>query len=56
VLVSYNILVGKPKEKSHLKELGVDGKIILEWILGKLGRRVWTGFIWLGIGTSGGLL
>jgi len=31
---------------------GIDGKIILEWILGK----VWTGSIWLGTGTSGGLL
>jgi hypothetical protein len=30
--------------------------IILEWILGKYGGRVWTGYIWLRIGNSGGLL
>jgi hypothetical protein len=32
------------------------GRIILEWILVKFGRKVWTGCIWLRIGTSGGLL
>jgi hypothetical protein len=30
--------------------------MILKWILNKYGVRVWTGFFWLGIGTSGGLL
>jgi len=40
----------------HSEELGVDGKIILEWILVKKGGKVWTGFIWLRAGTSGGLL
>jgi hypothetical protein len=34
----------------------VDRRIILKLILGKYGRRVWIGFIWLGIGTGGGLL
>jgi len=32
----------------------VDVKITLERILEKLGWKVWTGFIWLRIGTSGG--
>jgi hypothetical protein len=32
------------------------GKVLLDWILGKLGGRLWTGCIWLGTGTSGGLL
>jgi len=32
---AYKILVGKPKGKRHSEEVGVDGKIILEWILGK---------------------
>jgi hypothetical protein len=31
----YKILVGKPEGKIRLEDLGVDGKIILEWILGK---------------------
>jgi hypothetical protein len=30
-----NILVGKPEGKKHTEDLGVDGNIILEWILGK---------------------
>jgi hypothetical protein len=37
------------KARSHLGEVGVDGKIVLEWILEKFGMRVWTGFIWLRI-------
>jgi hypothetical protein len=28
------------KGRDHLKDLGVDGRIILEWILGKYGGRV----------------
>jgi hypothetical protein len=35
---------------------GVDGRIRLERISRKEGRMVWTGCIWLRIGTSGGLL
>jgi hypothetical protein len=31
----YSILVGKPQVRRSLRRLGVDGKIILEWILGK---------------------
>jgi hypothetical protein len=30
-----HILVGKLKGGDHLEDLGIDGKIILEWILGK---------------------
>jgi hypothetical protein len=37
-------------------DLGVDGRIILEWNLEKMDGKVWTGCIWLRIGTSGGLL
>jgi hypothetical protein len=40
----------------RLEDMGVVEKIILEWILGKQGGKVWTGFIWLKKGTSGGLL
>jgi hypothetical protein len=31
----YKILVGKPKGRDHAEDLGVDGKLMLEWILGK---------------------
>jgi hypothetical protein len=41
----------------HSLKLGVDGKIILEWILKeKQDGQVWTGGIWFRIGISGGLL
>jgi hypothetical protein len=32
---AYTISVGNLKGKDHTEELGVDGKIILEWILEK---------------------
>jgi hypothetical protein len=32
---AYKILIGKPEGKNHSEELGVDGKIILEWFLRK---------------------
>jgi hypothetical protein len=38
--------LGRPKRR---------WKVILEWISGKYGEA-WTGFIWLRIWTSGGLL
>jgi len=46
---AYNILV-----KNHSEDLGIYGKI-LERILGKWNASVYTGFIWLSIGTSDGL-
>jgi len=30
------------KGRDHAKDLGVDGKIILEWILEKQGGKMWT--------------
>jgi len=40
-------------KKYHLEDSGVDGRIILRWIIRK--RDVWTrtGLIWLKIGTGG---
>jgi hypothetical protein len=48
-------LVENPEGKNHFEDLDVDGRL-LEWILYKQVGRVWTGFIWLRIGTSVGLL
>jgi hypothetical protein len=31
----YNILVGNLKGRDHLEDLGVDGRLKLEWVLGK---------------------
>jgi hypothetical protein len=43
------------KERDHLEDLGLDGKI-LEWILGKYGGKLWIVFIWLRGGISDGPL
>jgi hypothetical protein len=37
-------------------DLSVDGRIILKYIFKKYRGKTWTGFIWLRIGTSNGLL
>jgi hypothetical protein len=44
------------KGRDHFEGLGINGKRILGWMLGKYGRRGWTGCIWFRIGTDGGLL
>jgi hypothetical protein len=51
----YRVLAGKPEGKNHFEDLGVDGRIILRWILRKF-EGAWTGLIWLRIGTGGGHL
>jgi hypothetical protein len=45
-----------PNGRNHTGDISIDGRIIVEWNLGKYGGKVWIGFIWLRIGTSGGLL
>jgi hypothetical protein len=40
-----NILVAHLKGRDHSKDIGVNGKIILKWILEKLYGKMWTGFI-----------
>jgi len=41
----YNILVGQPEGKRPPGRYRHSWEIILEWILGKWGGRVWTGLI-----------
>jgi hypothetical protein len=41
--------------RDYSEILGVDGRIF-ELMFENLGEQVWTGFLWLGIGASGGLL
>jgi hypothetical protein len=56
-LIMYTIFwLESLKERDRSEDLVVDGRMILERILGKDGGEVRTGFIWLRIGTSGGLL
>jgi hypothetical protein len=40
----------------HSKDLETDRKVILEWILGKKCGKVCIEFVWLRMGSSGGLL
>jgi hypothetical protein len=44
------------KGRDHSEDLSIDGNVMLKWIFGKQGERMWIGFIWLRIGASGGLL
>jgi hypothetical protein len=53
--IKFHFFGGDLKERDNLKDLSVDGKIILEWI-SKLVGKAWAGFIWLRTRTSGGLL
>jgi hypothetical protein len=45
-----------PKEKDHLEDQGVDGRMGTKRTLGRLAGGVWSGFTWLRIGTVGRLL
>jgi len=52
---AYRVLMGNLKERGHLEDLGVDGRVILILIFRKW-DGVWTGLIWLRLGTGCGLL
>jgi len=52
----YMVLVGKPEGKNHLRDPGVNGRIIFRWILRKWDVGLWTGSSWLRIGTGDGHL
>ena len=43
---------GNLRERDHLGDPGVDGRIILRWIFRKWDVGVWTGSSWLRIGTD----
>jgi hypothetical protein len=44
---------GNPRDRDHLQDPGVDGRIILTWIFRKWDVGAWTGLIWLKIETGG---
>jgi hypothetical protein len=46
--------LGNLKERGHLRDPGIDGKIILRWIFKLWDVGVWAGSSWLRIGTGGG--
>jgi hypothetical protein len=47
---------GDLKERDHLGDADVDGRIMIRWIVRKSGVGVWTGSDWLRIGTDCGYL
>jgi hypothetical protein len=47
------VLVGKPEEKDHLENTGVDRRIISRWIFRKWDVRALIGSIWFRINTDG---
>jgi hypothetical protein len=53
---AYSILPAKSVENNCLGSIGVDGRIILKWILKKLDVNVRTRFTWLWVGNSVGVL
>jgi hypothetical protein len=56
VAYAYEILVGNPEGRYRFGDLGIGGSLILKWILKKHDVRLCTGFVWLRLGTFGGLL
>ena len=44
---------GNQKERKHLGDSGIDGRIILRWIFREWDVGVWTGSVWLRKGTGG---
>jgi hypothetical protein len=53
---AYKILARNLKGRDHPEDVGAYGRKILEWILGKWGGKVWTGFMWIRKGASSRVL
>jgi hypothetical protein len=52
----YRVLVGKLREKDHLEDAGLDGRIILSLIFRKWNVSSWIGLMWIRLGAGGGHL
>ena len=47
---------GNLRKREHMEDSGIDGKDNIKMDLQEVGIGVWTGSMWLRIGTSGGHL
>jgi hypothetical protein len=52
----YRVLVGKPEGKRPLERPRYGWENGLKMDLREIGWMIWSGFIWLRVGTDGGLL
>jgi hypothetical protein len=52
----YNNLIGGQKERDHLEDQGIGGRMGSEWILGRMAGGVQSASSWLRIGMVVGLL
>jgi hypothetical protein len=43
--VTYRVWMGSSEGKNHLEDLGVDGRIILKWIMKKWDQGAWAGWL-----------
>jgi hypothetical protein len=53
---AYRLLVGNPEGKRPLESQDVGGWIILGWVFERCDGVMWTGLVWIKIGTGGELL
>jgi hypothetical protein len=53
---AYRVLVGRPEGKYQWEDLGLGGGIRLRWTLERQRSMSRTGFSWLSIGSSDGLV
>jgi len=47
--------LGNLRERDHLEDLGIDGRIIILWIFRKWDVRAWPGSIWVRIRAGGSI-
>ena len=53
---AYWVWWGGLRERDHLEDLSVKGRILLKWNFKKWDWEAWTGLIWLRVGTGVGHL
>jgi hypothetical protein len=53
---AFRMLVIIPEGREHLEDIASGGRIISKWTLEKLVMRVWIGFMWHRLRSSGGHL